>query len=84
MASGSLNLSAIVMAQEGTSVLSWFVWPLFPLFIVYFISGLAETNRAPFDVAEGEIRDRRRLPCRIPPAFAFGLFFPGRIRQHDS
>ena len=54
MAGGSLNLGAIVMAQEGTSVLNWFVWPLFPLFLVYFISGLAETNRAPFDVAEGE------------------------------
>ncbi|TDJ44102.1 MAG: NADH-quinone oxidoreductase subunit H, partial [Gammaproteobacteria bacterium] len=44
MAGGSLNLRAIVVAQEGTSVLNWFVWPLFPLFVVYFISGLAETN----------------------------------------
>jgi NADH-quinone oxidoreductase subunit H len=53
MAGGSLNLGDIVEAQEG-SVLSWFVLPLFPLFLVYFISGVAETNRAPFDVAEGE------------------------------
>ncbi len=53
MAAGSLNLSEIVMAQQG-SLLHWFWIPLFPLFIVYFISGLAETNRAPFDVAEGE------------------------------
>ena len=54
MAGGSLNLGDIVMAQQGTSFLSWFIWPLFPLFLVYFISGVAETNRAPFDVAEGE------------------------------
>jgi NADH-quinone oxidoreductase subunit H len=54
MAGGSLNLGDIVLAQEGTSIGSWFIWPLFPLFVVYFISGVAETNRAPFDVAEGE------------------------------
>jgi NADH-quinone oxidoreductase subunit H len=54
MAGGSLNLGDIVAAQEGTSIASWFIWPLFPLFVVYFISGVAETNRAPFDVAEGE------------------------------
>jgi NADH-quinone oxidoreductase subunit H len=53
MAGGSLNLGEIVMAQSG-SMLNWFMIPLFPLFIIYFISGVAETNRAPFDVAEGE------------------------------
>jgi len=53
MAGGSLNLGQIIAAQQG-SVLHWFLLPLFPLFMVYFISGLAETNRAPFDVAEGE------------------------------
>ena len=53
MAAGSLNLNDIVHAQSG-SIFSWFVWPLFGLFMVYFISGVAETNRAPFDVAEGE------------------------------
>jgi NADH-quinone oxidoreductase subunit H len=53
VAAGSLNLSAIVMAQSG-SILHWFWLPLLPLFGVYFISGVAETNRAPFDVAEGE------------------------------
>nr|WP_297527855.1 NADH-quinone oxidoreductase subunit NuoH [Thiohalobacter sp.] len=53
MAGGSLNLNDIVLAQQG-SVLHWFWLPLLPLFLVYFISGVAETNRAPFDVAEGE------------------------------
>ena len=53
IAAGSLNLGNIVMAQDG-SVFHWFWLPLFPLFLVYFISGVAETNRAPFDVAEGE------------------------------
>jgi NADH-quinone oxidoreductase subunit H len=53
MAAGSLNLSAIVDAQRG-SVLHWFWLPLAPMFLVYLISGVAETNRAPFDVAEGE------------------------------
>jgi NADH-quinone oxidoreductase subunit H len=53
IAAGSLNLGTIVTAQSG-SVLDWFALPLLPLFLVYFISGVAETNRAPFDVAEGE------------------------------
>ncbi|MDP6674249.1 MAG: NADH-quinone oxidoreductase subunit NuoH [Gammaproteobacteria bacterium] len=53
MAGGSLNLGEIVAAQAGPDK-NWFLLPLFPLFIVYFISGVAETNRAPFDVAEGE------------------------------
>jgi NADH-quinone oxidoreductase subunit H len=50
---GTLNLSAIVHAQSG-GIWSWFWLPLLPLFVIYFISGVAETNRAPFDVAEGE------------------------------
>jgi NADH-quinone oxidoreductase subunit H len=53
MAAGSLNLGAIVRAQQGAAFAWNWSW-LFPLFLVYFISGIAETNRAPFDVAEGE------------------------------
>ncbi len=53
MAAGSLNLVEIVKAQQG-GMHQWYLWPMFPLFLVYFISGVAETNRAPFDVAEGE------------------------------
>jgi NADH-quinone oxidoreductase subunit H len=53
IAAGSLNLGDIIEAQSG-SVLHWYWVPLFPIFLVYFISGVAETNRAPFDVAEGE------------------------------
>jgi NADH-quinone oxidoreductase subunit H len=61
MVSGSLNMSEIVMSQGrgifadmGLGILSWNWLPLLPIFVVYFISGLAETNRHPFDVVEGE------------------------------
>jgi NADH-quinone oxidoreductase subunit H len=55
IAAGSLNLGDIVMAQSGDAgFLEWFWLPLLPLFVVYFVSGVAETNRAPFDVVEGE------------------------------
>jgi NADH-quinone oxidoreductase subunit H len=50
---GSLNLREIVLAQQG-GLLDWFWLPLLPMFFIYVISGVAETNRAPFDVAEGE------------------------------
>jgi NADH-quinone oxidoreductase subunit H len=53
MAATSLNLSDIVRGQDGGAS-HWYVWPLFPLFVVYLVSGIAETNRHPFDVAEGE------------------------------
>jgi NADH-quinone oxidoreductase subunit H len=61
MVSGTMNMSEIVMSQGkgmaanmGASVFSWNWLPLLPIFVVYFISGLAETNRHPFDVVEGE------------------------------
>ena len=55
MAAQSLNLGAIVRAQEGGwGLFNWFWIPLAPIFLVYLIAGVAETNRAPFDVAEGE------------------------------
>jgi NADH-quinone oxidoreductase subunit H len=55
MISNSLNLGDIVRTQEGRfGLLSWNWIPLFPMFVVYVISAVAETNRAPFDVAEGE------------------------------
>jgi NADH-quinone oxidoreductase subunit H len=55
LCSGSLNLSAIVDAQEGKyGLLNWFWLPLFPMFVVFFVSALAETNRPPFDLVEAE------------------------------
>ena len=58
MVAGSLNVREIVLSQGGSpwglSFLDWNFIPLFPLLLVYFISGVAETNRSPFDVAEGE------------------------------
>ncbi|MFM2408115.1 MAG: hypothetical protein RL358_857 [Pseudomonadota bacterium] len=55
MAAQSLNLGDIVMGQKGNyGALNWYIIPLFPMFMVYLISGVAEANRAPFDVAEGE------------------------------
>jgi NADH-quinone oxidoreductase subunit H len=53
MIAGSVNLNDIVMAQKG-GVLHWYWIPLFPMMIIFFISALVETNRAPFDVVEGE------------------------------
>ena len=55
MASQSMNLGDIVRGQQGSlGMLNWYFIPLFPMFLVYLISGVAETNRAPFDMAEGE------------------------------
>ena len=55
LAAHSMNLGQIVAGQQSQyGAASWYIFPLFPLFLVYVISGVAETNRAPFDVAEGE------------------------------
>ena len=53
MAAGSLNLQEIILSQRG-GMFNWYWLPLFPLFVIYLIAGIAETNRAPFDVSEGE------------------------------
>jgi len=53
MIAGSMNLQEIVEGQQG-GMLNWYLLPLLPMFVVYFLSGLAETNRTPFDIIEGE------------------------------
>jgi NADH-quinone oxidoreductase subunit H len=73
MAGGSLNIGDIVDAQRG-GFLNWFLVPLFPLFLVYWISGVAETNRAPFDVAEGESEIVAGFHVEYS-GVAFALFF---------
>jgi NADH-quinone oxidoreductase subunit H len=69
---GSLNLNDIVLAQRTV----WFAIPLFPMFIVFFISGLAETNRAPFDLAEGDTEIVAGFFVEYS-AMTFALFFLG-------
>ena len=73
MVSGSLNLGDIVRSQQG-GPLSWHWFWLFPLFVVYLISGVAETNRAPFDVAEGESEIVAGFHVEYS-GMAFALFF---------
>jgi NADH-quinone oxidoreductase subunit H len=69
---GSLNLNDIVLAQRTV----WFAVPLFPMFVIFFISGLAETNRAPFDLAEGDTEIVAGFFVEYS-AMSFALFFLG-------
>ncbi|WEN13510.1 NADH-quinone oxidoreductase subunit NuoH [Rhodanobacter sp. AS-Z3] len=72
---GSLNLTDIVNAQAGSKgIFDWFWLPLLPVFVIYFISGVAETNRAPFDVAEGESEIVAGFHVEYSGS-AFALFF---------
>ncbi|CAM0998516.1 NADH-quinone oxidoreductase subunit NuoH [Rhodanobacter sp. Root179] len=72
---GSLNLTEIVNAQAGSKgIFDWFWLPLLPVFVIYFISGVAETNRAPFDVAEGESEIVAGFHVEYSGS-AFALFF---------
>lgn len=73
MVANSLNLKEIVEGQSG-SLLDWYIWPLLPLFFVYFISTVAETNRAPFDIAEGESEIVAGFHVEYS-GITFGLFF---------
>ncbi|HEX5455492.1 MAG TPA: NADH-quinone oxidoreductase subunit NuoH [Stellaceae bacterium] len=69
---GSLNLSDIVLAQRNV----WFVFPLLPMAVIFFISGLAETNRSPFDLPEGESELVAGYFVEYS-AMAFALFYLG-------
>ena len=73
MAAGSLNLQEIITSQKG-GILNWYWLPLFPLFIIYLIAGIAETNRAPFDVSEGESEIVAGFHVEYSGA-AFAMFF---------
>lgn len=73
IASGSTNLQEIVLSQQG-GIWHWFWLPLLPLFLVYWISGVAETNRAPFDLAEGESEIVAGFHVEYS-GMTFGIFF---------
>jgi NADH-quinone oxidoreductase subunit H len=72
LCAGSLNLSKIILAQESI----WYIIPLFPVFILFFVSALAETNRAPFDLPEAEAELVAGYNVEYS-AMGFALFFLG-------
>jgi NADH-quinone oxidoreductase subunit H len=72
LCAGSLNLTAIVQAQESV----WYILPLYPLFLMFFISALAETNRSPFDLPEAEAELVSGFNVEYS-AMGFALFFLG-------
>ena len=73
LASGTMNLSDLVLKQSG-GIWHWYWLPLFPLFLVYWIASVAETNRAPFDVAEGEAEIVAGFHVEYS-GMAFAIFF---------
>ena len=77
LCAGSLNLTEIVLSQDrGWGLLNWYFLPLFPMFVIFFVSTLAETNRAPFDLPEGESEIVGGFHVEYG-AMTFGLFFLG-------
>ncbi len=76
LCAGSLNLTDIVMAQERVPIWHAYAWPLLPMAVVFFISGLAETNRTPFDLVEGESELVAGYFVEYS-AMTFALFFLG-------
>jgi NADH-quinone oxidoreductase subunit H len=75
MVAQSMNLGDIVLGQQGgQGIFNWYLFPLFPMFLVYLISGVAETNRAPFDMAEGESEIVAGFHVEYS-GMAFALFF---------
>ena len=75
IAAGSLNLQEIIAGQTGPyGALNWYALPLLPILVIFFISGVAETNRAPFDVAEGESEIVAGFHVEYSGA-AFAVFF---------
>ena len=77
LCAGSLNLSKIVLAQESI----WYIIPLFPVFLMFFISALAETNRAPFDLPEAEAELVAGYNVEYS-AMGFALFFLGEYATY--
>lgn len=75
MAVGSLNMTDIVEAQAG-SILNWYMWPFLPIYVIFFISALAETNRPPFDLPEAEAELVAGYQVEYS-SMAFALFFLG-------
>lgn len=73
LAAGSMNLTDIVLSQKG-GILHWWFIPLLPLFIIFWVAGIAETNRAPFDLAEGESEIVAGFHVEYS-AIGFGIFF---------
>ncbi|PPR11638.1 MAG: NADH-quinone oxidoreductase subunit H [Alphaproteobacteria bacterium MarineAlpha11_Bin1] len=76
MCVGSLNLTDVVMAQQGGGFWTWYWLPLFPMFIIFFISALAETNRHPFDLPEAEAELVSGYNVEYS-SMTFALFFLG-------